>query len=103
MEMLVIGALITIVTEIVKRAIKKFNNKDLAVSAVYLCSLGLSIVAGGVYFYAKANLSPEIIAQIATIWGVSFGIYETAIKRVVNPALDNYFKTAEPTPEEPEA
>jgi hypothetical protein len=87
MEVLLFGALTAILAEVAKVVIKKVKNQELATSIIYIGTFCLALVAGALYFYAKLKLSPEMLAQIATIWGISIGFYETAIKRVINPIL----------------
>lgn len=87
MEVILLGALTTFITEVVKQITKKISNKELAKAVVILLTLIISVIGGAVYFYGKTKLSPELIEQIITIWGVSIGFYELAYKQAVQPAI----------------
>ena len=85
---LLLSAGVTVVTELVKLAYKKFGAGEATRSVIYILSFMLSLVIGGLYYLYGNKLSPEVLATIATVWGGSIGMHQVVVKNLLNPALD---------------
>lgn len=85
---LIIGALVTLITEAVKYVNKKVGKKEVANSIVILVTLGLSIIGGAIYYITKKQLPAEALENIVQIWGLSMLFYQVAVKKLITPAIE---------------
>ncbi len=85
MTEIIIGALVTIVTQIIKWLVGRFGYEATR-SAILIVVLLLSFV--GALLYEWKFITPETIDMAFRIGAVAIAVWEVAYKRVLKPALD---------------
>jgi hypothetical protein len=84
MEMLLAGALVTLLVQLSKWIARKIQSEELTKAAVLLVGFLLSLAAALLY-----RLAPrEYVEAVIQTWAVAIGFYEVAWKNVVSPAVD---------------
>jgi hypothetical protein len=83
MEVLIAGAAVTVIVEIMKVVLKRIGNDKLKTPAIILSGLVVSIIAAVVL-----RAAPEqVIGEVTAIWVSSLAIYDVVYKMVLQPAL----------------
>lgn len=84
MEILLAGALVTILLEISKSIMKRIHNVKLTKAVILVGGLGVSLVVALIIKHTPADQ----MQALAQVWVSAVGIYEVAYKLVVQPLLD---------------
>lgn len=90
---LVIGAVITVITEFTKWLAKKVG-QELATAIIYLVGLVASVayVVGDGVMSGELVFGWGIVGQVATIFGLAVAANEVLLKRFIKPALNKVKK-----------
>lgn len=84
MEILISGALVTLVLEGAKALKRKIHNQETAKAVILLSGFILSLIAA-----VFAHTAPrELVEHVAQVWVSAIGIYEVLVKRIIQPVLD---------------
>ncbi len=86
MEILISGALVTLMLEGAKALKRKIHNQETAKAVILVSGFVLSFLAA-----LFAHTAPrELVEHVAQVWVSAIGIYEVLIKRIIQPVLDKF-------------